>query len=250
MTNQTIISLEQVTKQFGDLFALQDISFEVAEGERIALLGPSGSGKTTLMNLLTRTIHADQGEIELAGQNIKKYVNQKEYAKLVGVLRQQFDLVNNLSVINNVLVGRFNEWGTFKSFLSLFKAQDLKIAQSALNKVGMVDKIFEVTANLSGGEQQRVAIARLLVQDPKIILADEPVSSLDPTNARIVLKLLNHLVNEDQRTLVASMHSVELSLEFFSRIIGIRAGQIVFDKKVDDVGESMFKDLYEVKRNG
>ncbi|MCR8969911.1 phosphonate ABC transporter ATP-binding protein [Facklamia sp. 7083-14-GEN3] len=249
MIDKKIISLEQVTKQFGDLFALREISFEAREGERIALLGPSGSGKSTLMNLLTRTLQADQGKIELASQNIDKYVNQKEYAKLVGILRQQFDLVNNLSVINNVLVGRFNEWGTFKSLLSLFKTQDLKIAQLALKKVGMSDKINEMTANLSGGEQQRVAIARLLVQDPKIILADEPVSSLDPNNARIVLNLLNQLVREDQRTLIASMHSVDLSLEFFSRIIGIRGGRILFDKKTDEIEENILKELYEVKKD-
>ena len=219
-------------------------NINIEKGEIVALIGPSGSGKSTLMNLITGTIKQDSGEILVDNSEISKFSN-KEFAKKVGMLRQQFDLVENINVIHNVLIGRFNEWGFWKSFISLFKPQDIEYAQTALKKIGMEDKIFEPTSELSGGQQQRVAIARLLVQNPLLILADEPVSSLDPVNARNVLSLITELAKNEQKTLVASMHSVEFSKEFFERIIGMKYGKIIFDDKVENITDEMIKKLYE-----
>ncbi len=244
MVNKNILSINKITKKFNDTLALDNININIEKGEIVALIGPSGSGKSTLMNLITGTIKQDSGEILVDNFEISKFSN-KEFAKKVGMLRQQFDLVENINVIHNVLIGRFNEWGFWKSFISLFKPQDIEYAQTALKKIGMEDKIFEPTSELSGGQQQRVAIARLLVQNPLLMLADEPVSSLDPVNARNVLSLITELAKNEQKTLVASMHSVEFSKEFFERIIGMKYGKIIFDDKVENITDEMIKKLYE-----
>jgi alkylphosphonate ABC tranporter ATP-binding protein len=244
MVNKNILSINKITKKFNDTLALDNININIEKGEIVALIGPSGSGKSTLMNLITGTIKQDSGKILVDNSEISKFSN-KEFAKKVGMLRQQFDLVENINVIHNVLIGRFNEWGFWKSFISLFKPQDIEYAQTALKKIGMEDKIFEPTSELSGGQQQRVAIARLLVQNPLLILADEPVSSLDPVNARNVLSLITELAKNEQKTLVASMHSVEFSKEFFERIIGMKYGKIIFDDKVENITDEMIKKLYE-----
>lgn len=244
MVNKNILSINKITKKFNDTLALDNININIEKGEIVALIGPSGSGKSTLMNLTTGTVKPDSGEILVDNSEISKFSN-KEFAKKVGMLRQQFDLVENINVIHNVLIGRFNEWGFWKSFISLFKPQDIEYAQTALKKIGMEDKIFEPTSELSGGQQQRVAIARLLVQNPLLILADEPVSSLDPVNARNVLSLITELAKNEQKTLVASMHSVEFSKEFFERIIGMKYGKIIFDDKVENITDEMIKKLYE-----
>ena len=243
MVNKNILSINKITKKFNDTLALDNININIEKGEIVALIGPSGSGKSTLMNLITGTIKQDSGEILVDNFEISKFSN-KEFAKKVGMLRQQFDLVENINVIHNVLIGRFNEWGFWKSFISLFKPQDIEYAQTALKKIGMEDKIFEPTSELSGGQQQRVAIARLLVQNPLLMLADEPVSSLDPVNARNVLSLITELAKNEQKTLVASMHSVEFSKEFFERIIGMKYGKIIFDDKVENITDEMIKKLY------
>ena len=238
MTDKNILNIKNLTKKFNDNIALDNINIDIDKGEIVALIGPSGSGKSTLMNLITGTVKADNGKLLIDNSEISKFTN-KEFAKKVGMLRQQFDLVENINVVHNVLVGRFNEWGFWKSFISLFKPQDMKYAQDALRKIGLEDKIFEPTSSLSGGQQQRVAIARLLVQNPLLILADEPVSSLDPANAKNVRK-----------TLIASMHSVEYSKEFFDRIIGMKYGKIIFDDKVENISDSMIRNLYEGEANG
>lgn len=238
------LSVDHVTKTFDETKAIDDVSFEIKAGEIIALVGPSGSGKSTLMNLIVRMTPPTEGCITIDGQDIQKIEKVKEFAKQVGMLRQQFDLINNLSVINNVLVGRFNEWGFGKSLWSMIKVQDKDLAETALRKVGLADKIYERTANLSGGEQQRVAIARILLQNPSIILADEPVSALDPTNAHNILRLLIGLVKSQNKTLIASMHSIDLAREYFDRLIGINEGKIIFDEPTNQVTDEMLSQLY------
>ncbi len=246
MKNNNILSIKNLTKEFNGNRVLEEINIEIRKGEVIALIGSSGSGKSTLMNLITRTLDKDKGEILIEGEKISQF-NNKDFAKKVGILRQQFDLVKNIKVVHNVLAGRFNEWGFTKSFISLFKPQDLDYAKSALKKIGLEEKLYEITSSLSGGEQQRVAIARLLVQNPLLFLADEPISSLDPVNSRNVLSLITGLVRKEEKTLLASMHSIEYSKEFFDRIIGLKKGKIIFDDKTENITEKMIKILYEDK---
>ena len=248
MSNGKLLTIRNLTKKFNENTALREINMEIGNGEVIALIGSSGSGKSTLMNLITKTVKKDSGEILINGKDISEFDN-KTFAKKVGMLRQQFDLIGNIKVVHNVLAGRFNEWGFIKSFISLFKPQDLDYAKKALNQTGLEDKIYEMTSSLSGGQQQRVAIARLLVQNPLLFLADEPVSSLDPVNTRNILSLITELARKEGKSLIASMHSVEYSKEFFDRIIGLKHGKVVFDEKVENVTDDMIKILYEDKKD-
>ncbi|RRD39608.1 phosphonate ABC transporter ATP-binding protein [Leptotrichia sp. OH3620_COT-345] len=248
MDNKNVLDIKKVTKKFNGGTVLENVNLSVDRGEIVALIGPSGAGKSTLMNLIVGILKPDEGEILIDKKRITE-MNSKQSAKKVGMLRQQFDLVENINVVHNVLIGRFNEWGFFKSFISLFYPQDIEYAKAALRKMGIEDKIYESTSELSGGQKQRAAIARLLVQNPLLVLADEPVSSLDPANAENVLRLITELAKTENKTLIASMHSIEYSRQFFDRIIGMKAGKIVFDDKVENVDNGMINALYEGEIN-
>lgn len=242
-----IIEVNHVTKQFERKIALSSLSFHVKKGETVALIGPSGAGKSTLLNILAGITSADSGMYLLDGSPIHQYKKRKELAKKIGVIRQQFDLIAALPVIHNVLAGRLGDWGFFKSMLSLFLPQEKQLAADALNRVGLLDKIYDQTSRLSGGEQQRVALARLLVQSPEVILADEPVASLDPARAEDVLAMLTKLVKEENQTLVMSLHSVEYAKKYFQRIIALREGKIFFDLPTEEITEEQLTVLYALK---
>ncbi|MDO9747729.1 phosphonate ABC transporter ATP-binding protein [Glaesserella parasuis] len=244
-----LLQFHHTTKHFGKQAVLDDICLTIRSGEIVALVGPSGSGKSTLMNSIMRAVPLTSGEIWLENRNIQDYQDNKQFAQQVGMLHQQYDLVKQLEVIHNVLAGRLNRWGFWRSLFSLVKPQEKQIAEQALAAVGLLDKIDQPTAELSGGEQQRVAIARLLVQNPKLILADEPVSALDPVNAQNVLALLTGLVREQGKTLIASMHSVEYAKAYFDRMIGIKQGKIVFDLQTEQVTQEQLNVLYGLVKN-
>lgn len=247
MTQNKNIKLKNVTKKFEGKKALSSLSFSIKKGELVALIGPSGAGKTTLLNLLSNIETADNGDIFIEGINIKNYKSNKLYAKKVGMIRQQFDLINELRVINNVLAGRLNDWNTLKSLLSLIIPREKHLAIKALKRVGIEEKLYDKTSNLSGGQQQRVALARLLIQNPDIILADEPVSSLDPTRAEDILKLLIALSKEENKTLVTSIHSIKYAKKYFDRVIGLREGKLFFDLPVNELNDNLLEDLYSFK---
>ncbi|MDG6267550.1 phosphonate ABC transporter ATP-binding protein [Glaesserella parasuis] len=244
-----LLQFHHTTKHFGKQAVLDDICLTIRSGEIVALVGPSGSGKSTLMNSIMRAVPLTSGEIWLENRNIQDYQDNKQFAQQVGMLHQQYDLVKQLEVIHNVLAGRLNQWGFWQSLFSLVKPQERHLAEQALAAVGLLDKIDQPTAELSGGEQQRVAIARLLVQNPKLILADEPVSALDPVNAQNVLALLTGLVREQGKTLIASMHSVEYAKAYFDRMIGIKQGKIVFDLQTEQVTQEQLNVLYGLVKN-
>ena len=239
-----IFRLEGVTKSYSGRTALAPLSLSIGAGEAVAVLGPSGSGKTTLLHLLAGIIRPDSGSIVLNGHALSGLGPGRESAGLVGVIHQQYDLVPHLSVVHNVLAGRLGSWSLVRSLWSLLSPRDLEMAESALSRVGLVDRLYERTSRLSGGEQQRVAIARLLVQDPRVIVADEPVASLDPARARDLMALLAGVAAETGKTLVASLHSTQLAREYFSRTIGLRGGDLVFDLPVADMTQAMLDDLY------
>lgn len=248
--NSSLLSLHHISKHFAGQTVLDNISFSVKQGEIIALVGPSGSGKSTLMNAMMKAVPLSSGEILLDGKNIQAYSDNKAFAQQVGMLHQQYHLVKQLEVVHNVLAGRLNRWGLWRSLFSLIKPQERELAEQALQAVGLAEKITKPTAELSGGEQQRVAIARLLVQDPKLILADEPVSALDPVNAQNVLALLTSLVRDNGKTLIASMHSVEYAKTYFDRMIGLKVGRIVFDLPTAEVSQARLDELYGITKNG
>lgn len=250
MSSNTMIEAKKISKHFERKIALSSLSFSIKQGEMVALIGPSGAGKTTLLNAIAGLVPLQTGELLIDGQPISSYKRGKIFAKKVGVIRQQFDLIGPLAVIHNVLAGRLADWGLFKSLFSLLFPQEKAIAVNALTRVGLPDKAYEITSSLSGGEQQRVAMARLMVQKPEVILADEPVASLDPARAEDVLAMLTKIVLEENQTLISSLHSVEYARKFFSRIISLKNGEIFFDLPTEKVTDDLLAELYQLKEQG
>ena len=245
-----LVSATGIAKSFSTLRALAPLSMTIGEGERVALAGPSGSGKTTLLYLLAGILQPDEGEVSIGGRPLRQLQPGKELSSLVGLVHQNYDLVPHLPVIQNVLAGRLGQWGLLRSAISLLWPRDRQLAEMALAQLGLSDKAPERTSHLSGGEQQRVAIARLLVQSPRIVLADEPVSSLDPALAEDTLELLTGLAANSGRTLVASLHSPQLIRNFFSRVIGLREGNLQFDMPTSGLTDGVLARLYELNHNG
>lgn len=237
--------MEGVGKSFGSRKVLSGVSFSIARGELVALIGPSGSGKSTLLKMIARQLFPDEGAIWVDDKKVGEFKQSKDFAKRVGILSQSLDLVEELSVLNNVLIGRMNEWGALRSLCSLLVPQDRGTAMEALQKMGIADKAREKTMTLSGGEKQRVAFARLLVQNPELVLADEPISSLDPTRANDVLSLLTGMAKNHGITLLTSLHSVEHVRKYFSRAIGISNGSLRFDLPIAELSGQMLEELYQ-----
>ncbi|MCQ6274544.1 phosphonate ABC transporter ATP-binding protein [Bacillus sp. V3B] len=247
MSSQDILEVKNLSKYYERKIALSSLSFSIKKGEMVALIGPSGAGKTTLLNTFATLVKPDEGTLTISGIPAQKLTNRKLLAKKVGMIRQQFDLVGGLPVMHNVLAGRLADWSFFKSLLSLLFPQEKRAAYGALNRVGLADKLSDQTANLSGGEQQRVALARLLLQQPEIILADEPVASLDPARAEDILSMLTKLVKEENQTLITSLHSVEYARRYFTRIIAIKNGHVFFDLPVNNVTDALLLKLYRLE---
>ena len=250
MSSNIKIEAKNISKHFERKIALSSLSFSIKEGELVALIGPSGAGKTTLLNAIAGLVPLNSGDLIIDTKLLTSYKKGKAFAKKVGVIRQQFDLIGPLAVIHNVLAGKLADWGLFKSLLSLLVPQEKELAVNALKRVGLAEKVYEITSSLSGGEQQRVAMARLMVQKPEVILADEPVASLDPARADDVLSMLTSIVTEEKQTLIASLHSVEYARKYFTRIISLKNGEIFFDLPTDQVTDELLKDLYQLKEQG
>ena len=243
-----LVVVRNVTKTFPRVTALDGVGFSINAGERVALVGPSGSGKSTLLNLLSGTVQPDVGTLSVSGRLLSQRLPRRELASLVGIIHQQFDLIPQLPVVHNVLAGRFSRWGMFRSLLSTVWPQDYQLAAAALAQMGIPEKVQERTSHLSGGEQQRVAIARAIVQSPRLVLADEPVASVDPGRAQEILQVLASLTEESNRALVASMHTPYLVQQFFSRAIGLKEGRMEFDLPAGELTQAILSDLYEVSQ--
>ena len=241
------ILVSHVTKTYGDVVAVQPLSFGIEAGERVALLGPSGSGKTTLLAMIAGELEPTKGSIALRGKDLATLRPGRELCAEVGMIHQQYDLVPNLSALQNVLAGRLGQWSLLKSMVSLVWPRERQVGLDALERVGVVERARVRAAFLSGGEQQRVAVARLLVQDPAVIVADEPVSSLDPARAEEVMGILAESVLEAGKTLVATVHSESLARAYFDRLIGLRNGEAQFDEPADRVTDGQLDTLYALE---
>jgi phosphonate transport system ATP-binding protein len=239
--------LEEVEKVYGrHQVAVSGISLDVKNGERVALIGPSGGGKTTLFRMLNCTFRPTSGKLWINGDETGSLHGRRlrEVRRKIGTIYQQHNLVPRLGVIHNVLSGQLGRWSLVRSLASLIRPANVDLAYSALKKVGIDEKIFSRTDELSGGQQQRVAIARVLVQDPEVILADEPVSSVDPSLALAIVNLLIEISRNTHMTLLMNLHSIDLALAYFPRVIGIKKGNALFDLPPDKVTESLLEDLY------
>jgi phosphonate transport system ATP-binding protein len=239
--------LEHVRKVFPDgTVAVDDITLDIEAGERVAVIGPSGAGKTTLFRLLNATLRPSSGQLWFDASDLESLSSRRlrHLRRRIGTVYQQHNLVPQLRVVHNVLAGRLGRWSLPKALWSLVSPQERHVALGALEQVGIAEKLYTRTAHLSGGQQQRVAIARVLVQDPDVILADEPESSVDPTLGRTIIELLVQLAERHQKTLVANLHAVSFALDFFPRVIGVRHGRIAFDLPAATVSEQVLAELY------
>ncbi len=231
--------------------ALDGISLAVGRGEHVALIGPSGAGKTTLFRILNLTLRPTGGTLILDGRDVAALsdADLRRARTRIGTIYQQHNLVGRLRVVHNVLAGNLGRWSTLTALASLMRPRGVSEASRALEKVGIPEKLYARTDELSGGQQQRVAIARVLVQDPDTILADEPVSSVDPSLAVAIVSLLRDLSHESRKTLLVNLHSVDLALAYFPRIVGIRDGRVHFDLAPDKVGAALLAELYAGHRD-
>lgn len=243
-----IFEIKNVTKKFGRFQSLTDINLQIRAGERVALVGPSGAGKSTLISLLNGTLLPTQGEVWVLGRNPARLRPQslRQIQRQIGTVYQQFHLVDNLRVIHNINAGHLGRWSFLKAGVSLIWPLEVETAAEALKQVGIPEKLYERTDRLSGGQQQRVAIARVLVQNPSAILADEPISNLDPERSREIMQLLRQLSQETGKTLVTSLHAFEYARNYYQRIIGLRQGHILFDVPAEAVSSAMVEALYKI----
>jgi phosphonate transport system ATP-binding protein len=230
--------------------ALARVSLAVERGERVALVGPSGAGKTTLLRLLNATERPTEGRVEVEGRDLAALASGevRRLRSRIGVVSQQLSLVPGLRVSQNVIAGRLGRRSLPAAVRSMFRPsrEDLETAHRILERVGIPEKLFQRTDRLSGGQQQRVAIARALFQEAEAILADEPVSAVDPARARDTIALLTEISKEAGLTLVTSMHNVELARRYFPRLVGLRAGRVLFDGAPDGIATEEFERLYDL----
>lgn len=246
-----LLRLHDVTVRYGESGApaLDDVSLEVAAGERVALIGPSGAGKTTILSLANATVLPSDGVVEVMGEDSGSLDSRsgRTTRSLVGTVPQGNALVGPLRVAQNVASGRLGRWNAFESLRALVRPRDVGGIVDVLEQVGIAEKLWERADRLSGGQQQRVAIARTLYQGARLLLADEPVSALDPARSAAVLGVLRDVVGADpRRAMVASLHDAPLALEFCTRVVALRHGVVVFDRPVDSVGGDELDVIYQI----
>jgi phosphonate transport system ATP-binding protein len=242
-----MLKVENLTKVYPNgTVALRDVSFEVEDGEFLAVIGLSGSGKSTLMRCINRLIEPTSGRIIWNGTDLTA-LSQTEMRKVrrqIGMVFQQFNLVKRSSVMTNVLSGRLGYVSPYQSLFNYFSPADHARALKNLERLGLQDKAYVRADSLSGGQQQRVGIARALMQEPKLILADEPVASLDPVLSHSILKYLEQMNKEDGITVLCSLHFLDLVHRYSTRAIGLKEGKIVFQGLPQEIDDAQFKTIF------
>lgn len=245
------IQVKNVSKVYPNgTIGLDNINLDIKSGEFVVIVGLSGAGKSTLLRAINRLHDITDGEILLDGADITKAKGKqlRVLRRNIAMIFQNFNLVKRASVARNVLAGRVGYYSTFKSTFNLFSKADKQKAAENLNKVNMLDKYYTRADELSGGQQQRVAIARAMMQSPTVVLADEPIASLDPKTTKMVMDDLQRL-NQEGMTVIVNLHSVPLAMEYATRIIGLRAGKLVYDKPIAEVSENDFDGIYAEARD-
>lgn len=242
-----MLVIEHLTKVYpGGVRALQDINLTIDDGEFVVIIGLSGSGKSTLLRCINRLVEPTEGKIVWNGTDIAGADAEELRAirRQIGMVFQQFNLVHRVSVLTNVLAGRLGYLPPSASLLNYFPKAERERAMRCLERVGIADKAKVRADQLSGGQQQRVGIARALMQEPRLVLADEPVASLDPATSHSVLKYLEQLNREEGITILCSLHFLSLARRYATRIVALKAGRLVFDGLPADIDEVRFKEIY------
>jgi phosphonate transport system ATP-binding protein len=228
---------------------LKGISFSLESDDFLAIIGPSGAGKSTLIRCINRLVEPTSGNVFFDGTNITK-LNQREMRKIrckMGMIFQEFNLVERMTVIDNVLSGRLGYTGTIRSLFKMFSKSDIQSALEYLDRVGLIDFVDKRATELSGGQRQRVGIARALMQNPKLLLVDEPTSSLDPKISQEVMGIIKKMSEEENVPVLCNIHDVALALEFSNKVIGIQDGIKKFEGPTDTVEKSTLDEIYALE---
>lgn len=238
--------LSGLGRSFGPIRAVEGVSLNIGPGEFVGIIGRSGAGKSTLLRLINRLIEPTEGRITFGGQEITalKGRSLREWRRQCAMIFQQFNLIDRLDVLTNVLVGQLAMHGFASSMAMRFTDAERALAIRALDRLDLAPQALQKAGTLSGGQQQRVAIARALVQNPRILLADEPIASLDPGNATRVMDALRAINNEDGITVLVNLHTLDTARTYCDRIIGMRAGCVVFDGGAHELTASVVRDIY------
>jgi len=245
-----LIEINDLKKTFSNgTKALRRVNFSVNQGDFVVVLGASGSGKTTLLRSINGLVECESGEIKFRN-NIISSSTLPSLRKETGMVFQDFNLVNNLSAINNVLTGLLDSSNNFTSMLYLFTKEQKKQALSCLEMVGLLDKAYSRVDQLSGGQKQRVGIARAIIKNPALLLADEPVASLDPMISNSIMSLLWSIRRQIGLTVICNLHQVDLALKYSDRIIGLSGGRVVLDAPSADVSEEYIRKIYDGHSSG
>ena len=242
-----LLRVEHLTKIYADgTLALDDVSFEVADGEFLVILGLSGAGKSTLLRCINRLIEPTEGGIAWDGTDITAASGEelRLIRRRMGMIFQEFNLVERASVLTNVLAGRLGYVNPWLSLLHRFPREEMERAMRNLERVGIADLAHKRADELSGGQRQRVGIARALMQEPRLMLADEPVASLDPVLAHSILRYLEQLNREEGITVICSLHFLDLVRRYGTRVVGLRDGRVVFQGLPEEITDERFKEIY------
>jgi phosphonate transport system ATP-binding protein len=241
-----MIEIRDLAKRYGAVTALAGVSLGVAAGELVVVLGPSGAGKSTLLRCINRLVVPDAGEVRVAGRSVGvgRAQQLRDLRRDVGMIFQDHNLVPRLSVMKNVLTGRLASMPLVPSLFQIFPETDMALAFDCLARVDLRDRAWDRADRLSGGQQQRIGIARALAQQPKAILADEPVASLDPKTARVILADLRRAAHELGIAVLCNLHQVDLAREFADRVVGIARGRVVFEGTPGDLSAQALTSIY------
>ena len=230
----------------GGLKALDRVSITIPDGQFVVVVGLSGAGKSTMLRAINGLVPITEGSVTVDGREVRGASNTelRQIRSRIGMIFQTFNLVNRSSVINNVLMGRLAKVPRWRSLLGLWPAADKELALQALERVDIVEKAYIRASNLSGGQQQRVGIARALAQEPSLLLADEPVASLDPVTSHMVMRDLQRINQDLGITTLINLHFLDLARDYGKRLIGLRAGKLVYDGDISDVSDEQFREIY------
>ena len=245
----TALTLTNVSRQFGETTAVDNVTLSIEPGQFVGVIGRSGAGKSTLLRLINRLIDPTAGSISFQGSEITALKGKplRQWRRDCAIIFQQFNLVERLDVLTNVLIGRLAEHGFLSSMAMNFTDEERTMAVEALDRLDLVPQALQRAGTLSGGQQQRVAIAKALVQSPKIMLADEPIASLDPANATLVMDGLKQINREDGITVLVNLHTLDTARAYCDRIIAMRQGRVFFDGTAQQLTDDVVRDIYGIE---
>ncbi len=245
---ETVLSIQNLKKYYGATKAVEDISFTVDAGEVVVIIGPSGAGKSTVLRCINRMIEPTEGSILFEGHDMAKIKREKDLKAMrrrIGMIFQSFNLVQRLSVFQNVLHGRLGYMNTASAVMGRYAEEDKQKALDILAMMGMESMIYKKAGELSGGQKQRVGIARALMQDPALLLCDEPIASLDPSSSKIIMNQIQDMAKKRGIACIVNLHQVDVALAYADRIIGIHQGRKVFDDVPEKLTKEMIETIYD-----